>query len=174
MCSGGSVVQLEGGVSSMARSSSFRRRQFQIRTAIALLLGALWTLWLIWRVTDIQVLHNGVYAAMAHAEDVHTFTLASPRGAILDANGHVLAMDEPAYTVTAAPRVIEEAAKAARDPGLLDQEAKLLHQELPYPTAELRRALSGRAWYRLIDPYVGVAAGQALLNEAGRLPGITV
>lgn len=158
----------------MARPRTPRRREFQVRIAVALLLGTLWAVWLVWRVADIQVLHNGVYSAMAHVEDVHTFTLTAPRGAILDANGHVLALDEPAYTVTAAPRVIAEAAKATHDPGLVTQEARLLHKELPYSVAQLEGALKGVSWYRLIDPYVGVGPGHALINEASLLPGITV
>ncbi|MGC8487530.1 MAG: peptidoglycan D,D-transpeptidase FtsI family protein, partial [Clostridia bacterium] len=151
-----------------------RRRLFQIRIAVVLLAGVLWAAWLLWRVADIQILHTGTYAAMARVEDVHTFTLAPQRGAILDAGGHVLALDEPAYTVTAAPRVIEQTAKATNDPALVTQEARLLARELPYSVAQLRGALTGTSWYRLIDPYVSSTRGQALLNEATLLPGITV
>ncbi|MCL5967613.1 MAG: penicillin-binding protein 2 [Firmicutes bacterium] len=158
----------------MAHSSPPRRRRFQLRAAAALLLAALWAVWLLWRVTAIQVLHSGTYAAMAQAEDVHTFTIPATRGSILDAHGHVLALDLPAYTVTAAPRVIEQTAKATNDPGLRNQEARLLARVLPYSVGQLRSALAGNSWYRLIDPFVASARGQVLLNEANALPGITV
>jgi len=147
---------------------------FQRRTLLVLGITALWVAWLVWRVVDVQVLEAPQLASLARAEHVHTFTLTAPRGAILDRNGRVLAIDEPAYRVTAAPRTIAEAAKANRDPQLVNQEAARLAKVLPYSEQQLASALSGTSWYRLIDPYVTPATAHVLQAEASALVGITL
>lgn len=141
---------------------------------MVLAVALLWSLWLVWRLTDIQAVRGSVFSGLAKAEHVHTFALTAPRGAIVDRNGRVLALDVPAYTVTAAPRVIAAVAKQLGQPGLVGQEARLLAQELPYSAAQLASALSGSSWYRLIDEYITPTQAHVLLNEQARLPGITL
>ena len=71
-------------------------------------------------------------AAAAQQEAV--LNVPAPRGTITDARDTVLAVSEPATTVTATPYLVEDAARAAR------RLAPLLRR----PEAELRRTLSRR------------------------------
>jgi stage V sporulation protein D (sporulation-specific penicillin-binding protein) len=150
------------------------RRRFQMRALAVLGFTVLWSLWLIWRVTDIQAVRASLFADMAQAEHIHVFTLTAQRGSILDRNGRVLAMDVPAYTVTASPRVISEMAKQLGQPLLALSEARLLAKVLPYSVGQLASALSGRSWYRLIDEYITPAQAHILMAEQSQLYGITL
>lgn len=151
-----------------------RRRQLTRRSLAVLLVIGVWALWLVWRVTDIQVVQQSHLSALAQGEHVHTITVPAPRGAILDRYGHVLAMDKPAYTVIAVPRVIEEAAKQLHQPNLIAQEASLLAKALPFPASQIASALKGTIWYRLLDQYLSPAKAEGLLTETAQLPGITL
>ena len=150
------------------------RRRFQQRTMVIMGLAALWVAWIAWRLVDVQVVQAAHLASLARQEHVHTFTLTAPRGSILDRNGRVLAVDEPSYTVTAAPRTIANTAQLTKDPGLVHQEAVLLAKTLPYTVSQLASALSGTLWYRLIDPYLAPSKAHVLQAEASQLPGITL
>jgi cell division protein FtsI/penicillin-binding protein 2 len=133
-----------------------------------------WGLWLVWRVVDIQGVQAKGLAALAVGEHVHTFVVPPTRGSILSADGRVLAMDVPAYTVVAAPEAIAQAASQLNDPHLVEQEAHLLAKHLPYTVSQLAGALRGTSWYRLIDPVISPPIAQALAAEQSRLPGITL
>ena len=150
------------------------RTRFRRRALFIMLMSALWVGWLVWRLVDVQVVQSAYLAGLARQEHVHTFTLTAPRGSILDRNGRVLAVDEPSYTVTAAPRTIANAAKMTKNPGLVHQEAVLLAKTLPYTVGQLASALSGQLWYRLIDPYLSPRRAHVLQAEASQLPGITL
>jgi stage V sporulation protein D (sporulation-specific penicillin-binding protein) len=148
------------------------RGRFLRRVLLLLAALAAWTLWLVWRVVDIQVVEASRLGRLAAGLHEHTFVLPAPRGAILDRHGHVLALDVPAYQVVAAPTAIAQA--AAQEPHLEAREAALLARYLPYPADRIRQALTGRGWYRVLDPDLPESRGAALARQAANLPGISL
>lgn len=151
-----------------------KRQRFRVRGVVILLAGVLWGVWLLWRLVDLQVIQAAALGTMARQEHVHTFMLPAARGAILDRNGRVLALDEPAYTVVAAPRAITLAGKQLGQPHLAEAEARLLARVLPFSASQIATALRGQSWYRLLDPVLSRAKAHILIREAASLPGITL
>jgi stage V sporulation protein D (sporulation-specific penicillin-binding protein) len=151
-----------------------RRKKFSRRGAIMLALILAWGGWLLWRLVDIQVIQSANLTAIAATEHVHTFPLPATRGAILGRHGRVLAMDVPAYMVTAAPIAIAQAASQLGDPHLVEDEARRLAEVMPYTVSQLAGALRGRTWYRLIDPLLSPAEAHILQAESAQLPGIAL
>lgn len=147
--------------------SRYLRRVLLLLTALSL-----WTLWLVWRVVDVQVVEASWLEHVAAGLHEHTFVVPAPRGAILDRNGHVLALDVPAYEVVAAPTAVAQA--AAMVPHLRTREAALLARYLPMPADRIRQALEGQGWYRVLDPYLPPGPGAALARQAASLPGISL
>jgi cell division protein FtsI/penicillin-binding protein 2 len=108
-----------------------QRRLGLLLAAFALLLavGAARTL-------QLTTLNSGSLASAANLEHEALVTIPAPRGAILDRNGVLLAVTEPAYDVTATPKLVADPATFALELApLLHERAATIEQQLAHPTS---------------------------------------
>ncbi|NMP21608.1 peptidoglycan D,D-transpeptidase FtsI family protein [Sulfobacillus harzensis] len=110
---------------------------------------------LVGRLVVIQVADKSFLDNYEASFQVKHITIPAQRGEIIDRNGTVLAMDVPRDQVIAAPRYIHHPA----------QEAGVLAKYLPFKAKVLRRVLSNKSWYALLDNSVS----PAVANKINRL-----
>ena len=65
------------------------------------------------RALQLATVNAGHLSSLANAEHVATITLPAPRGSIIDRNGDLLAVDEPADDIIATPKQVRDPAAAA-------------------------------------------------------------
>jgi cell division protein FtsI (penicillin-binding protein 3)/stage V sporulation protein D (sporulation-specific penicillin-binding protein) len=94
------------------------------------------------RALQLATLNAGHLSSLADAEHVTTVTIPAARGEIVDRNGDLLAVDEPADDVTATPREVKNPAAVAA------QLAPLLHEPVATLESDITRPLEPD-WTRL-------------------------
>lgn len=86
---------------------------------------------LIWRLTDVQLVHGALYERLADQNQTRTIPLTAPRGLMYDRNGILLAANRPSFVVEIVPMQVN-------DPGLeLNELGRVLH----VPSATLWKRL---------------------------------
>jgi len=107
-----------------ARGAGLLRKKIAFAIAVAASLVALGI-----RLTEVQLLDGGAYAARARANQIRQIPVAAPRGRIYDRHGIVLVRSKPSYVCAIIPSEVRDAeAMLAR-----------LAQTLALPEAKLRQ-----------------------------------
>jgi cell division protein FtsI (penicillin-binding protein 3) len=88
-------------------------RLVRLRIMLLALSVCLWGVVVFIRLVQLQVLEGGSYARQAARQSERTINLDSRRGAILDRNGHDLALSVDAESIYAVPQEIEDPERAA-------------------------------------------------------------
>jgi len=109
-----------------------------------------------------QVLSHVLLVQKAHSIQSQPREIDPHRGMILDRNGHILAMEDFTYRITAAPRWV-------KDP---DRVAAELALWLPQPKAELRETLASDALYALLAKGMSPQVAEAV--EELNLDGVQI
>ena len=147
--------------------------QMAIRIAVIGVVAVALFAVLFFRLWALQVISGDEYLAAAQNNQVRTFRLPAPRGAILDRDGEVLVTNKAGTVVQLWPAALE-AMEPARRTAMLRRLAKLLN----LPMKEIRAALrKGRA-----DPLTPVTIRESvrdakvnyLLEHQARFPGVKV
>lgn len=107
------------------------------------------------RLVYLQIIKHDEYAGLAAEKHVYKQTIHAERGAILDANGEVLAHNVPGQTVVADATHVNDA----------DAIAALLSQTLKLPAAELVEKLRGDRRYLVLQREVVDATATALRQK---------
>src|SRR6202046_1362014 len=113
-----------------------------VRAKLAILATLLVTLWLTWRLGDVQIRQSAELSRLALAQHSETVDAFAKRGSIVDRNGVVLVRSLPSESVYAVPTSISSDA-------VPDIAAKL-SPILGYPPAELESALRERTPFRYL------------------------
>jgi cell division protein FtsI/penicillin-binding protein 2 len=88
------------------------------------------------RALQLATLSSGTLSSVAASEHNATVTIAAPRGSILDRDGVVLALTQPAYDITAAPNKISNPAAFALELApVLHVPAKTIENAIAHPTS---------------------------------------
>lgn len=138
------------------------RRSLQRRALWTLIFTGLFMVVLAVRLVIIQIADASTLQAYARNIHVHRIVLPAARGKIVDRNGTVLAMDVPTYQIVAAPKYVTQPASAA----------KVLSRYLPFSSSLLRKVLSGKSWYALLDRSVPASVAHKI--QALNLTGVSV
>lgn len=118
---------------------------------------------LLWRLTDIQVVHGDAYRQQAARERMRDLMLPQlPRGSISDAHGFPLAFSEPRYAVWASPASIPHPEKAA----------ETLAPILQVPALTLRSTMSATSSSVVLIPDASWEQGEAV--RALKMTGVWV
>jgi cell division protein FtsI (penicillin-binding protein 3) len=88
-------------------------RLVRLRIMLLALSVCLWGVVVFIRLVQLQVLERGSYARQAARQSERTINLDSRRGAILDRNGHDLALSVDAESIYAVPQEVEDPQRAA-------------------------------------------------------------
>src|SRR5581483_3681956 len=123
---------------------------------------AAWTLIVIARLIQVQLVRHDDYVARAQRQQERTLSLEPVRGSILDARGRVLAESVAAVSVYADPQAIGDRARVAR--ALANVPA------IGMTAATIEEKLEGDSGFVWIARQVPVEAGDAIRKL--RLPGI--
>jgi cell division protein FtsI (penicillin-binding protein 3) len=83
------------------------------RLAGLALVALLWTLFILWRLAYLQIACHKVYQQIADHQQQRTFAVEAARGAILDRDGHPLALSLPVDSVCINPRRVPDPGLAA-------------------------------------------------------------
>jgi cell division protein FtsI (penicillin-binding protein 3) len=120
------------------RGEESDRAQDGVRTTKRLaglaMVALLWTLFILWRLAYLQIACHSVYQQIADHQQQRTFAIEAARGAILDREGHPLALSLPVDSVCLNPRRVPDPPLAA---GILAGVLKVDRSEL---LARLERA----------------------------------
>jgi len=92
---------------------SARERKVRLRLMLVSLSACLWVLVILVRLVQLQVLGRAFFARQAARQSERTINLDPRRGAIVDRNGHPLAVSVDAESIYAVPQDIEDAAGTA-------------------------------------------------------------
>jgi len=145
---------------------SARERMVRLRLMLVTLSACFWVLVIMVRLVQLQVLGRAFFERQAARQSERTINLDPRRGAIVDRNGHPLAVSVDAESIYAVPQDIEDAAGTAAALGKalsLDAGAR---RELQ-ATLEKTRAF---AWVgRKVDPAVARAVRALQLDGIGFL-----
>ena len=95
------------------RQTPNAERLVRLRLMLLALSVCLWGVVVFIRLVQLQVLERGSYARQAARQSERTINLDSRRGAIVDRNGHDLALSVDAESIYAVPQEIEDPARAA-------------------------------------------------------------
>jgi cell division protein FtsI (penicillin-binding protein 3) len=145
---------------------SARERLVRLRLMLVTLSACLWVLVIMVRLVQLQVLGRAFFERQAARQSERTINLDPRRGAIVDRNGHPLAVSVDAESIYAVPQDIEDAAGTAAALGRalsLDAAARKDLQAL----LEKTRAF---VWVRRkVDPAVARAVRGLQLDGVGFL-----
>jgi len=154
------------GSSLLAPPPSARERLVRLRLMLITLSACLWVLVIMVRLVQLQVLGRAFFERQASRQSERTINLDPRRGAIVDRNGHPLAVSVDAESIYAVPQDIEDAAGTAAALGRalsLDGGARKELQAL----LEKPRAF---VWVRRkVDPTVARAVRALQLDGVGLL-----
>lgn len=125
---------------------------------------AAWTLIVIVRLAQIQLIDHAAYVARAQRQQERTVSLEPVRGAILDVRGRVLAESVPAVSIYADPQAIADRHSVAR--------ALAKVPSIGLTAGELAQKLKEDAGFVWIARQLPVATGDAIRKL--RLPGIYI
>lgn len=147
-----------------------RRRQAILFVLVCLALAGI-----IGRIAYWQIVQYGPLAARADAQDLRTERVPAGRGAILDANGRILALNVTKDTVIADPNLLRQegtmAQTAALLATLLAQPPDLVRRQLDVPGAYVRLA-GADGQPVLLDPSQSRPIADAM--DAGKLDGVSL
>ena len=101
------------GSTLLAPPPSARERRVRLRLMIVTLSACLWVLVIMVRLVQLQVLGRAFFERQAARQSERTINLDPRRGAIVDRNGHPLAVSVDAESIYAVPQDIEDAAGTA-------------------------------------------------------------
>jgi len=106
-----------------------------------------------------QIVSHVLLLQKAHSIQSQPREIEPHKGMILDRNGHILAMEDFTYRITAAPRWVKDPDPAAAE----------LAVWLPQPKGELRKTLDADALYALLAKGLSLQAAEAIeeLNLGG-------
>jgi stage V sporulation protein D (sporulation-specific penicillin-binding protein) len=113
-----------------------------VRAKLAILATLLVTLWLTYRLADVQIRQSATLSRLALSQHSETVDAFAKRGSILDREGTVLVRSLPSESVYAVPTSID----AADVPGI----AAKLSPILGYPPDRLEAALNERTPFRYL------------------------
>jgi cell division protein FtsI (penicillin-binding protein 3)/stage V sporulation protein D (sporulation-specific penicillin-binding protein) len=118
------------------------------------------------RALQLATLSSGHLSSLAYAEHVSTVTVPAPRGSIVDRNGALLAVTQPAEDITATPQQLRDpAAVAAKLAPLLRTSASALEADITDPIAP--------DWTRLarqVSPATAAAVMRLRITGIGLTP----
>ena len=97
----------------LASPPSARERMVRLRLMLVTLSACLWVLVIMVRLVQLQVLGRAFFERQAARQSERTINLDPRRGAIVDRNGHPLAVSVDAESIYAVPQDIEDAAGTA-------------------------------------------------------------
>jgi cell division protein FtsI (penicillin-binding protein 3) len=97
------------------------------------------------RTFQLTTFNSGALASAGNLEHESKVTIPPPRGAIVDRNGVLLAVSQPAYDVTATPNLVKQQETFALElsPLLRESAAKIEHQ-LAHPTSSASYTILAR------------------------------
>jgi cell division protein FtsI (penicillin-binding protein 3) len=154
------------GASLFTPPPSVRERMVRLRLMLLTLSACLWVLVIMVRLVQLQVLGRAFFERQASRQSERTINLDPRRGAIVDRNGHPLAVSVDVESIYAVPQDIEDAAGTAAALGRalsLDGAARKELQAL----LEKTRAF---VWVRRkVDPTVARAVRALQLEGVGFL-----
>ena len=154
------------GASLLTPPPSARERMVRLRLMLLTLSACLWVLVIMVRLVQLQVLGRAFFERQASRQSERTINLDPRRGAIVDRNGHPLAVSVDVESIYAVPQDIEDAAGTAAALGRalsLDGAARKELQAL----LEKTRAF---VWVRRkVDPTVARAVRALQLDGVGFL-----
>ena len=101
------------GSTLLAPPPSARERMVRLRLMLVTLSACLWVLVIMVRLVQLQVLGRAFFERQAARQSERTINLDPRRGAIVDRNGHPLAVSVDAESIYAVPQDIEDAAGTA-------------------------------------------------------------
>jgi len=101
------------GSTLLAPPPSARERRVRLRLMLVTLSACLWVLVIMVRLVQLQVLGRAFFERQAARQSERTINLDPRRGAIVDRNGHPLAVSVDAESIYAVPQDIEDAAGTA-------------------------------------------------------------
>jgi cell division protein FtsI (penicillin-binding protein 3) len=117
------------------------------------------------RTLQLTTLNAGSLTNAGNAEHAGTVTIPAPRGAIVDRNGVLLAVTEPAYDVTASPVLVSDPTTFALELApLLRERASTIESALAHPTSSANYTVLARQ----------VSAATAKEIKALSLTGVTL
>ena len=150
----------------MAATPSARERRVRLRLMLVALSACLWALVIVVRLVQLQVVGRAFFEKQAARQSERTINLDPRRGAILDRNGHPLAVSVDAESIYAVPQDIEDAAGTATALGRalgLDAAARKDLQ------AQLERSRAFVWVRRKVDPTLARAVRALQLEGVGFL-----
>jgi cell division protein FtsI (penicillin-binding protein 3) len=145
---------------------SARERMMRLRLMLLALSACLWVLVIMVRLVQLQVLGRAFFDRQAARQSERTINLDPRRGAIVDRNGHPLAVSVDAESIYAVPQDIEDARGTAAALGRALSLDAAARRELQ-TTLEKTRAF---VWVRRkVDPAVARAVRALQLEGVGFL-----
>ncbi|HEY1776491.1 MAG TPA: penicillin-binding protein 2 [Solirubrobacteraceae bacterium] len=117
-----------------------QRRLGLLLAAFALLLGVAAI-----RTLQLTTVNSGSLASAGNLEHEALVTIPPPRGSILDRNGVLLAVTEPAWDITATPKLVADPTTFALELApLLHEHAASIQQQLAHPTSSANYTVLAR------------------------------